>query len=191
MAKILAFAGSSRKGSYNKKLVRIAARGAEEAGAAITLIDLGDYPMPIYNADLEKAEGIPENAKKLKRLLVEHDALLIASPEYNSALSPLLVNAIDWVSRREEKDEPPLAAFGGKTAAILSASTGALGGLRGLVFLRMWLGNLRMIVLPDQKAVSGAARAFDEEGRLTDKKTEEQVLAIGARLADVAGRLAT
>lgn len=189
MAKILAFAGSSRIDSYNKKLVRIAARGAEEAGATVKVIDLADYPMPLYNADLEREEGIPGNARKFKQLLIEHDAFLIASPEYNSAFSPLLVNSIDWASRPEGKGEPPLVAYSGKAAAIMAAAPGALGGLRGLVFLRMLLSNLRIMVLPEQKAISSAARAFDEEGRLLDENAEKAVLGIGAALAGVASKL--
>ncbi|MCU7855089.1 MAG: NAD(P)H-dependent oxidoreductase, partial [Candidatus Thiodiazotropha sp. (ex Lucinoma borealis)] len=125
--KILAFAGSSRKESFNKRLLAIAVSGAKETGANVTHIDLADYPMPLFNQDLESDEGIPENALKFKRLLADHDAFIIASPEYNSAFSPLLKNVIDWASRAESDDEPPLAAFQGKVAAILATSPGALG----------------------------------------------------------------
>ncbi|MCA8989692.1 MAG: NAD(P)H-dependent oxidoreductase, partial [Planctomycetaceae bacterium] len=107
--RILAFAGSTRKGSYNSSLVKIAAVGAEQAGADVTVIDLADYPLPLFNEDLEKA-GTPENVIKLKRLFLEHDGLLISSPEYNSSITPLLKNTIDWVSRAAE-GEQPLAAF--------------------------------------------------------------------------------
>jgi NAD(P)H-dependent FMN reductase len=136
MAKILAFSGSARENSYNQKLVKIAALGASKVGAEVTVINLADYPLPLYNADLEKEQGLPENAKKLKQLMLEHDGLLIASPEYNSAFSALLKNTIDWMSRAESSDEKPLAAYQGKVAAIMAASPGALGGIRGLVFLR-------------------------------------------------------
>lgn len=140
MAKILAFSGSARENSYNQKLVKIAALGASKVGAEVTVINLADYPLPLYNADLEKEQGLPENAKKLKQLMLEHDGLLIASPEYNSAFSALLKNTIDWMSRAESSDESsdekPLAAYQGKVAAIMAASPGALGGIRGLVFLR-------------------------------------------------------
>ena len=134
MPKILAFAGSSRKESWNKKLINIAVQGAEEAGATVTVIDLSDYPMPIFNQDLEAEKGLPESTGKLKRLMMEHDAFMIASPEYNSAFTPLLKNVINWVSRAESEDEPPLAAYRNKVVAIMSTSLGALGGLRGLVF---------------------------------------------------------
>ncbi len=187
--KIVAFAGSGRKDSFNKKLVAIAAAGATEAGADVTLIDLADYPMPLFDQDLEGEDGIPESALAFKRLLIEHDALLIASPEYNSAFSPLLKNAIDWASRAESKDEPPLKAFRGKSAAILAASPGALGGLRGLVFLRMLLANLGVTVIPDQQTVAKAFQAFDAEGALADERKHKAVLALGRKLAEVAARL--
>lgn len=111
MPKILAFAGSIRKDSWNKKLIKIAARGAEEAGATVTVIDLSDYPMPMFNQDLEAEKGLPDSAGKFKRLMMEHDAFMIASPEYNSAFTPLLKNVIDWASRTESENEPPLAAY--------------------------------------------------------------------------------
>jgi len=184
MGRILAFAGSSRRGSWNRKLVRIAAAGAEEAGAAVTLVELGDFPMPIMNEDLEAAEGIPERAAAFRRLLLEHDGILVASPEYNGSIAPLLKNALDWASRTAREGEPSLAAFRGKTAAILSASPGNLGGLRGLVVLRMLLGNLGVLVLPDQKAVSGADGAFAEDGSLLDPVLDRAVRRIGRRLAE-------
>lgn len=183
MAKILAFAGSARKDSFNKKLVAISAQGARDAGAEVTLIDLADFPMPLYNEDLESAEGIPEQAQAFKNLLIEHDGLLIASPEYNSAFSPLLKNAIDWASRSTTAGEEPLIAYRGKYAAIMAASPGGLGGLRGLVFLRMLLGNLGITLLPDQQAVPNSYQAFAEDGSLKDQKMQEKVLALGAGLA--------
>src|SRR5260221_646228 len=107
--KILAFAGSLRKDSYNKKLIKIAAEGARAAGAEVTVIDLKEFPLPVYDGDLETAEGLPANAKKLKEMFLKHQGLLIASPEYNSSIPGGLKNMIDWVSRTETKDEPPLA----------------------------------------------------------------------------------
>jgi chromate reductase len=111
--KILAFAGSTRSASYNKQLVRFAADAARAAGAEVTLLDLRDYPLPLFDGDLEDKEGLPENAKKLKAIFREHDALLISSPEYNSSITAVLKNTIDWVSRTETDDEPPLAAYHG------------------------------------------------------------------------------
>ena len=146
--RILACAGSTRRESFNKKLVAIAAQGAREAGAEVTLIDLKDFPLPLFDQDLEAEQGMPENGKKLKKLFIDHDGLLIASPEYNSSFPAILKNAIDWVSR-PAPGEPSLVAFRGKVATLMSASPGALGGLRGLVHVRSILGNLGVIVLPD------------------------------------------
>jgi chromate reductase len=183
MPKILAFAGSAKKKSFNRKLLQIAASGAREAGATVTEIDLADYPMPIISEDLERDEGIPENARKFKKLLLEHDALMIASPEYNSAFSPLLKNVIDWASRTESGDEPPLAAYQGKIATIMAASPGPLGGLRGLVFPRMLLGNIGVTVLPDQQTIPQAFKAFNDDGSLIDARKQEAVMDLGRKLA--------
>jgi NAD(P)H-dependent FMN reductase len=182
MAKILAFSGSARTDSYNQKLVKIAAVGAEQAGAEVTVINLADFPMPIFNQDTEAAEGIPESARQFKQLLIEHDGFLLASPEYNSAFSPLLKNAIDWASRKAV-DEPPLLAYRGKLAVIMAASPGALGGLRGLVFLRMLLGNIGVTVLPDQYALAQAAQAFDNDGGLLNESARNTVINLGSVLA--------
>lgn len=182
MPKILAFSGSASKDSLNQKLVQIAALGAQQAGAEVTIVNLADYPMPIFNQDLEMAEGMPQPARAFKELLIAHDGFLIASPEYNSAFSPLLKNAIDWASRRE-REESPLLAFRGKVAVIMAASPGALGGLRGLVFLRMLLANLGIIVLPDQLAVANADKAFHADGYLLDENNQATVLKLGMSLA--------
>jgi len=187
--KILAFAGSTREGSFNKKLVRLAAEGARDAGAQVTLIDLRDHPLPLYDGDLEAAEGLPENATRLKRLFKEHDGLLISAPEYNGSLSGVLKNTIDWVSRPAE-GEGRLAGFAGKVAGLLSASPGALGGLRGLNHLRQILSGIGVLVLPEQQAVARAGEAFDEQGRLKDATLAGTVTAIGARLSEVAEKLA-
>jgi chromate reductase len=130
MTKLLMFAGSARKASTNKQLAALAAITAKEAGAEVTLIDISDFDMPIYNGDIEAATGLPESAKRLKQLFVEHDGFFIASPEYNSSISALLKNALDWISRPHTKNEPGLWAFNGKVAAIGSVAPGALGGLR-------------------------------------------------------------
>ena len=187
MPKILAFAGSSRKDSFNKKLLAIAALGAQEAGANVTLVDLADYPMPLFNQDIETAKGIPENALKFKKLLIDHDAFIIASPEYNSAFSPLLKNTIDWASRAESDEEPPLVAYHGKLAVIMAASPGALGGLRGLVFLRMLLANIGVTVLPDQQSIGQAYKAFHDNGSLIDDRKQKIVLGLGQKLAYAVG----
>lgn len=188
-AKILAFAGSARQGSVNKKLIRIAAEGARSAGAEVTLIDLKDFPMPLYDGDQEADSGLPDNAVALRALFAEHDGLLIASPEYNSSISPLLKNTIDWVSR-PAGDDPSLKYFTGKVAGLVAASPGGLGGLRGLVHVRQILSNSNVIVIPEQHAVPAAHQAFDDSGDLKDAKRQEAVAGVGARLATVVGRLA-
>ncbi|MEP2775073.1 MAG: NAD(P)H-dependent oxidoreductase [Luteolibacter sp.] len=185
MKKILAFSGSLRAGSFNQKLVRIAAKGAEEAGAEVTLISLADYPMPLFDQDLEDEDGKPEAAKRLKGLFLSHDALLIASPEYNSMITAALKNAIDWVSRADSEDEAPLAAIAGKTAAIVSASPGGYGGKRSLGFLRPFLENVKVTVIPEEFSLPAAHEAFDDQGGLLEAEHERTVKAIGRMLAEI------
>jgi chromate reductase len=181
--RILAFGGSLRRDSFNQKLASAAAAGAREAGAEVTLIALRDFPLPLFDQEIEDSSGLPEAAKKLKALFREHDGLLIASPEYNSSVTAALKNAIDWVSRQETDDEPALSALSGKTAVIMSASPGALGGLRGLVHLRSILGNIGITVLPGQIAVSKAHEAFKPDGALKDDKQATGIRGLGAELA--------
>lgn len=186
--KILAFAGSTRIESYNKRLVRIAANGARAAGAEVTDLDLRDLPLPLYDEDLEAQHGIPENALRLKDLMRNSDGFLIASPEYNSSLTAVLKNAIDWASRPLE-GEPPLACFTDKVAAIMSASPGALGGLRGLVHLRSILGNIRVLVIPDQIAIVKAYEAFNWDNSLKDPQQQKTVEELGAKVARIVAKL--
>ncbi|MCB1209396.1 MAG: NAD(P)H-dependent oxidoreductase [Verrucomicrobiales bacterium] len=180
--KILAFGGSLRRDSYNQKLAAAAAQGAREAGAEVTLIALRDFPLPLFDEDREAAEGLPAAARELKKLFRSHDGLLIASPEYNSSITAALKNAIDWVSRPETDDEPPLSAFKGKSAILCAASPGLLGGLRGLVHVRSILGNLGVLVLPDQIAVGKAHEAFAPDGSLVDERQAARVASLGAGL---------
>ncbi|MBD2033514.1 NAD(P)H-dependent oxidoreductase [Leptolyngbya sp. FACHB-321] len=187
-AKILAFAGSARHDSINKKLVKIAVEGAKAAGAEVTYLDFRDLPLPLYDEDLEVAEGIPENVLKLKALMKAHQGFLIACPEYNSSITPLLKNAIDWASR-SEPGEPPLACFNEKVAVLMSASPGTLGGLRGLVHVRSILGNIGVLVLPDQQAIGNAHQAFDDNGNLKDEAKQTSILQLGNKLATVAAKL--
>ena len=149
---------------------------------------MAEYPLPLYDGDLESRDGLPTNAAKLKRLFLDHDGLMIASPEYNSSITPLLKNTIDWVSRPAD-GEGPLAAYKNKVAVLMAASPGGLGGLRGLVHVRAILQNIGVIVLPDQRAVSGAGNAFDETGQLKDEKLRQSVQGLGAKLASVLSRL--
>lgn len=186
--KILAFAGSTRVESFNKKLVRIAIEGARKAGAEVTAIDLRDFTLPVFDEDLESNSGLPENARKLKELFLKHQGLLISAPEYNSSITGVLKNTIDWVSR-PASGEASLAAFVGKVAGLMSASPGALGGLRGLVHVRAILGNIKVLVLPEQVSIPRADEAFDEHGQLKDAAHQESVQKIGAVLARTIARL--
>lgn len=180
--KILTFAGSTRVDSLNKKLAKIAAAGARSSGAQVTELDLRDFPLPLYDGDLEAGEGLPENVKKIKALFLAHDGLLLSCPEYNSSVSGVMKNVIDWVSR-EAPGEAPLACFKGKTAVLMSASPGALGGLRGLVHVRAILGNIQVLVLPGQVAVPKAHEAFAANGTLKDSKQQQSVEKLGKDLA--------
>ena len=182
--KILAFAGSTRTDSFNKKLVKIAASGAREEGADVTLIDLRDFQMPTYDEDLERQEGLPTNARKLKDLMLAHQGLLVSSPEYNSSISGVLKNTIDWTSRQSD-GEIPLACFKDKVAGLMSASPGGLGGLRGLVHVRAILENIGVLVIPNQVAVSKAHDAFNLDGTMKDQKQEQQVKKIGTNLTQM------
>lgn len=180
--RILAFAGSLRRESFNKRLVPIATRAARDAGAEVNVIDLRDFPLPVFDQDLEAEQGMPENGKKLKQLFLDHDGFLIASPEYNSSVTAVLKNTIDWVSR-PAPGEPSVVAFRGRAAALMSASPGALGGLRGLVHVRSILGNIGVIVLPDQVAVPKAGEAFNADGSLKDPKQQAGIEGLGRTLA--------
>jgi len=188
--KILAFAGSTRIDSFNKKLIKIAADGARGAGAEVTLIDLRDFPLPLYDGDLEQRDGLPSAARKLKGLMLSHQGFLISSPEYNSSISGVLKNTIDWTSRQDE-GEIPLACFKNKVAGLMSASPGGLGGLRGLVHVRAILGNIGVLVIPDQIVVAKAHEVFNPDGTMKNKDQEEQVTKIGANVTKLLMKLTT
>lgn len=181
MPRILAFAGSTREASFNKKLVQAAAKMAVAAGAEVTLIDLREYEMPIYDGDLEDELGPPENATKLYELMKEHQGLLLSCPEYNGSITPVLKNTIDWVSRPRDGDAS-LAAFTGKVAALLSTSPGGLGGLRGLTHVREILCNIGVVVIPKQIAVSNAFKAFKNDDSFADSSLEARVAELAADL---------
>jgi chromate reductase, NAD(P)H dehydrogenase (quinone) len=178
--KILAFAGSSRKGSVNQALIDAVIPAANEAGAEVTKLDLRGLELPIYDGDLEDAEGLPKGCIELKETMKAHDGLLISCPEYNSSITPLLKNAVDWASRPHE-GEKPLECFRGKTAGLVSASPGALGGLRGLVVVRMLLGNIGVHLLPAQAAVSKAE--VDDAGNLVNQPQVDMARDVARELA--------
>src|SRR5277367_3941186 len=179
--KILCFAGSLRRDSFNKKLVKIAMAAGKDAGAEVTYLDLRDIPLPVFDEDLEKEEGLPANAKQLKQLMKSHQGFLISCPEYNSSITGALKNAIDWASR-PAADEKPLECFTGKVAGLMAASPGALGGLRGLVTVRSILGNIGVIVIPDQVAIPKAFEAFADDGSLKDQTHQKQIKDLAARV---------
>lgn len=180
--RILVFSGSLRAESFNQKLATIAAQAARDAGAEVTLLSLREFRLPIFDEDLEAAEGMPESAETLKAIFAEHEGLIIASPEYNSTVTAALKNSIDWVSRATEPNEAPLSALKGKSAAIMAASPGGYGGARGLVQLRPFLENIGITVMPDQVIVPKAHEAFTPEGQLIDQSITAAVTALVASL---------
>jgi NAD(P)H-dependent FMN reductase len=181
--RILAFSGSARRESLNRKFLASAVQFSREAGADVTLVDLNEYTLPLYHGDLEDAEGLPANAKKLIELIAKHDGLLIASPEYNSMISPLLKNTIDWCTR---DDENP---FAGKVAAVLSASPGAFGGIRSLQLAQQLLLKLGCHVVPLQTTLPHADKAFDASGNLTDSRGSKSVQSLAAALIKLTRQL--
>ena len=185
---VLAFAGSTRKESLNKLLIDEAIGLMTTTGARVTKVDLADYPLPLYDGDLEADQGLPENAKILKSHMIAHDGFLIAAPEYNGAITAVLKNVIDWVSR-PQPDEPSLVAYRGKTAALLAASPGVIGGLRGLTIMRMILTNLGMVVIPEQQTIPRANGAFDASGRLKESADRDAVRIVTDRLVQVTTQL--
>ena len=193
MARILVFAGSARRDSLNKKLARAAADAARAAGGEVTFVDLDDYPMPVYHGDLEAAEGMPENARKLRALFLAHDALLIASPENNQSITALLKNVIDWLSRDVgdgKGAQSGLAPYRGKVAGLMNATPGPYGGVRHLFHLRQVLSGLQMIVLPNQVQLARADKAFDAAGALTDAGAAKALDTLARALVSTSGKLA-
>jgi chromate reductase len=189
MPKILAFAGSTRTDSYNKRVVAVAAEAARAAGAEVEVIDLRDFPMPLLDEDEERANGKPAAALALKAKMAASDGFLISSPEYNGGITGVLKNAIDWVSRPDEGDAPrSMPAFQGKTVVLMSASPGGLGGLRALFHVRDILSGVGCIVLPQQVAVSAAYKEFDEAGVMNAEGFRPRIEALGTTLAEYLAR---
>jgi NAD(P)H-dependent FMN reductase len=192
LPKVLVFAGSIRSGSHNARLAALAAKELMLAGAEVTRVSLVDYPMPLYDGDLEAKSGAPENAVKLKRLMATHQGVFIASPEYNASITPLLKNTIDWISRVRERGEPPLAVYKSRVFAIGGASDGAYGAMRSLMALRQVLElGCGALVLPDQIAVMRASDAFDEMDNLKDERAANLLKRVAQRVTDMARELTT
>lgn len=174
---LLVTSGSSRTGSLNRRLAQVVAKSARAAGAEVTELDLAALALPLYNGDIEAA-AMPDGARELRRLFNGHDGFIVAAPEYNGFVTPLLVNALDWASRPAADGDLPagLAAMNGKAAGMVSASPGALGGMRGLLFLRSFLATvLGMMVVPETASIGQAHQAFDDGGALKDVKQQQAV----------------
>jgi len=190
-AKLLIFAGSTRQASYNRKLAHVAAQMARATGAEVTHIELSDFNIPMYNADLE-AKGTPADVMKLKQLMFEHPAWIICSPEYNGSYTALLKNTIDWVSSPVKSDpawQEGFKSFSGKVVGMLSASPGALGGLRSQSNLAPLLLNAQCWVAPRAFALGQAGEAFDAQGQLVSDKHRGNVQAVIDQVLDASRRL--
>ena len=189
--KVLVLAGSIRAGSFNARLAAIAAKEIARAEAEVTRISLLDFPMPLYDGDLEARAGPPENAIKLKRMFCAHQGVFIASPEYNASLTPLLKNTIDWISRVRENKEPPLSAYRNRVFALGAASNGTYGGMRSIMALRQTLElGCGALVIPEQISVREAGHAFDENDELKDERSAALLRALARRLVELARQMA-
>jgi NAD(P)H-dependent FMN reductase len=185
--RILVIPGSLRVRSYNVRLAALATKELTLVDADVTRISLLDYPLPIYDADLAERSGPPQNAFRLKRLLSAHHGAFIASPEYNASITPLIKNAIDWISMVREGDEPQLAAYQDRVFALGAASPGRSGGMQSLIALRQVLAvGCRALVIPEQVTIPNAATAFDEMDQLTDARAAAQLKIVARRLVDYA-----
>jgi len=183
--RLLAFAGSLRAGSFNRKLIRVLAAGANAAGAEVDLVELRELPFPVYDGDLESTD-FPANVRALQDRLAQADGLLIATPEYNGSVPGVLKNALDWISRPQRDGKPGTALFTGKPVGLGSASPCALGGLRSLIGLRDMLAKFGLWVAPTQIAIGGADKAFNAAGDLADEARRKQVHAVGAAVVRAA-----
>ncbi|KAB2868640.1 MAG: NAD(P)H-dependent oxidoreductase [Bauldia sp.] len=182
--KILVFAGSIRTGAYSGKTADAAQKELALQGAEVTRISLADYPLPIMDQDLEAEHGIPENAYKLARLFVAHDGILIATPEYNGSIPPLLKNAIDWISRVREDAGKPLRPLPGRIVALCSSSNGHFAGIRSASHLRQVLAHIQMDVIAPQLSVPNAGEAFDEDGAFVAERLRKTMSEVCAALIE-------
>jgi chromate reductase, NAD(P)H dehydrogenase (quinone) len=191
MTRLLFFAGSARQGSYNKKLARLAHHIATVNGIDAVFVDLTDYPMPLYNGDLEAEQGPPPKAAEFKALLTEYQGVFIAGPEYNSSVTPLLKNTLDWVTRVRVKGETGLEVYRSRVFAISGASPGGYGAMRSLLHLRQILEvGIGATVIPQQLALPRAAEAFVEDGSLKDKSMQNTLKGVVEALVIAARKFA-
>jgi chromate reductase, NAD(P)H dehydrogenase (quinone) len=189
MLKILVIPGSLRTGSINARLAAAAAHEFAKAGAEVTRISLGDYPLPIYDGDLQTKSGVPKNAINLKRMIGAHHGVLIVTPEYNSSVPPLVKNTIDWVTRVHDLHETRGQVFRGRPFAIAAASENRLGGARVLAALRLILSACHATVIPSQLALPFAGEPYDDMDRLKHPADVEALSALVRQLIDVSQRM--
>lgn len=187
-AHILAFAGSNRKESYNRKALALAVAGAREAGAEVTVADLRDFPLPLYDADQHAAEGLPANMLALRKLMMAANGLLIASPEYNASITPLLKNTIDWLSQSVDGASGALP-FQNKICGLLGASPGGFGTIRALPHVSYILSNLGTFVLP-VVAVPRATELMNADGSVKNERAAQMLHKLGGDVARMIGKLA-
>jgi chromate reductase len=191
MVRLLCFAGSTREGSYNKKLARLAQHIASANGVEAVFVDLIDYPMPLYNGDLEAKDEPPIKAREFKALLGEYQGVFIASPEYNSSVTPLLKNTLDWVTRVRAKGESGLEVYRSRVFAISGASPGYYGAMRSLLHLRQILAvGVGATVIPQQLALPRAGDAFEADGSLKDEAQQKQLADVVEKLVVAARKFA-
>src|ERR1700720_4337801 len=187
--KILVIPGSLRSGSLNARLAAAAAYQFPQAGAEVTRISLADFPLPIYDGDLQSKSGVPKNAVNLKRMIGAHHGVLIVTPEYNASVPPLVKNSIDWVSRVQDANETRGQVFRGRAFAIAAASESRLGGTRSLAALRLILSACHAVVIPNQLALSFASEAYDDMDRLKHPADIESLAALVRQLIEVSQRM--
>ena len=183
--KILVIPGSLRTGSHNARLAAAAAYQFVQAGAEVTRISLADFPLPIYDGDLQSKSGVPKNAINLKRMIGAHHGVLMVTPEYNSSVPPLVKNVIDWVTRVQDTQESRGQVFRGRAFAIAAASEGRLGGSRALAALRLILSACHAMVIPNQLALSFAGEAYDDMDSLKQTADIEALNALVRQLIDI------
>ncbi len=181
--RVLVFPGSNRAGAYSGKVADAAALELAKLECDVTRISLIDYPLPIMDEDLQRLEGIPENAMKLGRLFAAHDGILIASPEYNGSIPPLLKNTIDWVSRISRDGDKALKPYAGKVAGLCSSSAGHFAGILALSHLRPVLVRLGVQVLSEQLSVPDAGTAFNADGSFKDERARANLIKVCTALA--------
>ena len=190
-SRLLALCGSARKDSLNRRALAVAIKGAKHAGAEVTFVEPRDFVMPLYDGDLEASEGLPEAAARLQKLFAEHDGVIIATPEYNGFFTPLLKNTLDWVSRPLPggTGQPGTIHLRGKPAGLVTASPGALGGIRAMQHTRLYLSNLGLIVVPDQAAVPAANKVLGADGSIADDRTRDMLESVGAAVCNLANSI--